>query len=188
MSEFHTQFQSFEPKTPKYFGLYYFLTTVRVPLRLLYTKKKPPQNRSRDGVSIGAVVGIFFALGFVIVVAVVVGVVLYWYKFKRGVKAGPSNADLTLTDEEGCSVTGSGGGGGGTIRHSKGNSGDVRHGSGSRGDSRRGGSEGSSRGVGGGGKGGKGSKGSSGKDKDKTESPPAQELVTVEDVVPNVQE
>ena len=40
MSELHTQFQSFEPKTPKHFGLYYFFTTVRVPLRLLYTKKK----------------------------------------------------------------------------------------------------------------------------------------------------
>ena len=115
-------------------------------------------------------VGIFFALGFVIVVAVVVGVVVYWYKFKRGVKAVPLDADLPLTDEEGCSVTGSGGGVG-TIRHS-----------------RKGSSAGVSRGVGGGGKGGKGSKGSSGKDKDKTESPPAQELVTVEDVVPNVQE
>ena len=40
MSELHTQFQSFEPKTPKHFGLYYFFTTVRVPLRLLYTKNK----------------------------------------------------------------------------------------------------------------------------------------------------
>ena len=63
-----------------------------------------------------------------------VGLAVYWFFSSKRAKAVPRNADMPLTDEEGCS----GGGGGGTIRHSS-----------------KGSSAGASRGVGGGGKGGR---------------------------------